>query len=411
MMIRRSTNIDWRLLFARRRREPNRLAELISQQTQFAHAIRKERARCERRSVVSEFALVSLNANWDQDPGKSQTLLCQIIDRLRITDELGWYDHRVTVLLPETDRDGAIHVANWIQELGRELKLKVDTDICLYPWDDQWARGSRWLEQDSDSPVTTDKQPSTPTPEGTSITPEHGPISTAPQTSIAERPRSRTSPVAMNQSLRKHEVLAIDSMPTPWWKRTIDLTGAIAGLTLLSPLLVAAAIAIRWDSRGQILFTQLREGKDGRIFRMYKFRTMRPDAESLQNQLRTKNEQDGPAFKMEDDPRVTQVGKFLRKSCIDELPQLLNVLKGDMSLVGPRPLPVSESTACQLWHRRRLSVLPGLTCIWQVSGGRQVSFDQWMRMDLEYARRQSLWLDTRLLWQTLRLVLRQRGSV
>lgn len=410
-MIRRSTNFAWRLLFARRRREHHRLTELISQQSQFAHSIRKERARCERRNVVSEFALVSLQANWDQDPSKAQALLTQIQDRLRITDELGWYDHRVTLLLPETDRDGAIHVANWVQELGRELKMKVDTDICLYPWDDQWARGSRWLEQDADNSDSNSKQPPSATAEGSSAIPEHGSVSTSPQATVAERPRTTTKATTSQQVLRKQDVLALDALATPWWKRTIDVTGAIAGLTLLSPLLVATAIAIRWDSRGPVLFTQLREGKDGRVFRMYKFRTMRPDAESLQNQLRTKNEQDGPAFKMEDDPRVTAVGRFLRKSCIDELPQLLNVLKGDMSLVGPRPLPVSESTACQLWQRRRLSVLPGLTCIWQVSGGRQVSFDQWMRMDLDYANRRSLWLDTRLLWKTLCLVLRQRGSV
>jgi lipopolysaccharide/colanic/teichoic acid biosynthesis glycosyltransferase len=201
------------------------------------------------------------------------------------------------------------------------------------------------------------------------------------------------------------------SASTPIWKRTIDVIGASIGLMLLAPVFIVTAAAIRIDSRGSAIFKQWREGKDGRRFMMYKFRTMTVNAESQQQVLREKSEQNGPAFKIKDDPRITRVGYYLRKSCLDEIPQLFNVLRGDMSLVGPRPLPVGESHACDMWHRQRLTVLPGMTCIWQVAGGRDVSFEEWMRMDLDYIRRRSLWLDLNLLFQTFFKVVRHRGSV
>jgi lipopolysaccharide/colanic/teichoic acid biosynthesis glycosyltransferase len=135
------------------------------------------------------------------------------------------------------------------------------------------------------------------------------------------------------------------------------------------------------------------------------------DAEARQAELRAKSEQNGPAFKIANDPRITRVGWFLRKTCLDETPQIFNVLRGEMSLVGPRPLPVVESHKCEMWHRLRLTVLPGLTCIWQVSGGRNVTFEEWMRMDLDYIRNRSVSLDLTLLAKTFLKVVRSRGSV
>jgi lipopolysaccharide/colanic/teichoic acid biosynthesis glycosyltransferase len=182
-------------------------------------------------------------------------------------------------------------------------------------------------------------------------------------------------------------------------------------LIALSPVFLVAAIAIKASSKGPVFFRQMREGKDGKVFGILKFRTMVVDAEAQQDSLRGQNEQDGPAFKIENDPRITATGKYLRKSCVDELPQLVNVLLGQMSLVGPRPLPVGESHGCAAWQRARLTVLPGLTCIWQAHGGRDVKFEEWMRMDLEYIKKRGFWFDTKLIVETALLALLHRGSV
>ena len=135
------------------------------------------------------------------------------------------------------------------------------------------------------------------------------------------------------------------------------------------------------------------------------------DAEAKKDDLRKFSEQDGPAFKLTDDPRVTRLGKYLRKSCIDELPQLINIVAGQMSIVGPRPLPVNESQQCLPWQRQRLTVLPGLTCTWQARGGRDVKFSEWMRMDLEYIEQRGLWFDLRLIGETAMVVVMHKGSV
>ena len=158
------------------------------------------------------------------------------------------------------------------------------------------------------------------------------------------------------------------------------------------------------------MFLQKRAGLGGRPFTIYKFRTMVVDAEAKKAALRAISEQDGPAFKLKHDPRVTAVGRFLRETSLDELPQLWNVVKGDMSLVGPRPLPVEESEKCATWHRRRLDVTPGLTCIWQVKGRSKVSFAEWIRMDRTYIGKRSLWQDLKLMVMTVPSVLLRRGA-
>ncbi len=198
--------------------------------------------------------------------------------------------------------------------------------------------------------------------------------------------------------------------PLPWWKRVFDVFGAALGLILATPLMAIAAIAIKLDSAGPVLFTQVRAGLGGKPFKIYKFRTMIVGAEELKHALRANSEQDGPAFKIKDDPRVTSVGRYLRRTCIDEFPQFWNVLIGDMSLVGPRPLPCDESEECENWQQTRLSVTPGLTCIWQVSGGMRISFVEWMRMDIRYIRSRRLLYDLKLLWATLIAVVFHRAS-
>jgi lipopolysaccharide/colanic/teichoic acid biosynthesis glycosyltransferase len=198
--------------------------------------------------------------------------------------------------------------------------------------------------------------------------------------------------------------------PMPLWKRAFDLIVAGVGLVLISPILIGAAIAIKLSSPGPVIFKQKRTGLGGKIFTIYKFRTMCVNAEKYQAELRKLNEQDGPAFKLTNDPRVFKVGKILRKTSIDELPQLINVLKGDMSLVGPRPLPVKEQDGCEQWQRHRLNVTPGLTCIWQVDGRSEVTFDEWVRMDVSYMRQRSLWSDISILLRTVPSVLMRKGA-
>jgi len=193
-------------------------------------------------------------------------------------------------------------------------------------------------------------------------------------------------------------------------KRLIDAALSVIVLIMLSPLLAVVALLIKWTSPGPVLFIQKRVGMNQRQFKLYKFRSMAADAEQTKEAIAHLNEQSGPVFKIRNDPRVTRIGRFLRKTSIDELPQLLNVLRGEMSLVGPRP-PLPEEVQQYAWmFRKRLSVKPGVTCIWQISGRNNVSFERWMEMDHEYIENWSLWLDLKILLNTIPAVLFSRGA-
>jgi exopolysaccharide biosynthesis polyprenyl glycosylphosphotransferase len=194
-------------------------------------------------------------------------------------------------------------------------------------------------------------------------------------------------------------------------KRSLDVVVSAALLVLLSPLLLTVAFLIKLTSPGSVLFLQERIGINKRRFKICKFRTMVPNAEQLMSRLESRNEVSGPVFKIQNDPRITRIGKLLRRSSIDELPQLLNVLKGEMSLVGPRPLPVRDYEGFnEDWQRRRFSVKPGITCLWQVNGRSGISFDQWMLLDLKYMDEWSLWLDLKILAKTVPAVVRGTGA-
>ena len=192
-------------------------------------------------------------------------------------------------------------------------------------------------------------------------------------------------------------------------KRVIDVVGSAVGITAMLPAFAACALAVKLTSRGPIFFRQTRVGAAGGTFSCLKFRTMYVGAHAQQAMLRAQSEQDGPAFKIKDDPRITPIGKFLRKFSLDELPQLFNVLVGDMSLVGPRPPIPSEVDDYSWWQRRRIAVKPGLTCIWQVYGRNRVSFKRWVEMDLYYIDNWSVWMDLKLIAQTVKVVLRGTG--
>ena len=194
-------------------------------------------------------------------------------------------------------------------------------------------------------------------------------------------------------------------------KRIIDIIGSLAGLIFLSPLFLIVSILIKLeDPKGKVFFSQERNGKYPGTFKMYKFRSMVHNAEELLEKLKDQNEQTGPVFKMKEDPRITRVGKFIRKTSIDELPQLFNVLRGDMSLVGPRPPIPREVEQYTTYQMQRLGVKPGLTCLWQVGGRNSVDFDGWVELDIEYIKNRSLWLDIKLIIKTVFVLFGDRNA-
>ena len=205
------------------------------------------------------------------------------------------------------------------------------------------------------------------------------------------------------------------SSPLDGWpvlaKRILDVTLSLALLVTIAPALVMIGLMVKLTSRGPIFFRQERIGRNKRRFFIYKFRTMVPNAEKMLPALEVLNEAQGPVFKIRNDPRMTPIGRLLRRTSIDELPQLFNVLRGDMSLVGPRPLPVRDYEGFdQDWQRRRFSVRPGITCLWQVKGRSNIGFDHWMKLDLQYLDEWSMWLDVKILAQTIPAVLRGSGA-
>lgn len=193
-------------------------------------------------------------------------------------------------------------------------------------------------------------------------------------------------------------------------KRALDIIASTLGLIILSPILLVVAILIKLESKGPAIFSQKRIGLNKKEFKMYKFRSMVQNAEELKEKLAKENEMSGPMFKMKNDPRVTKVGRFIRKTSIDELPQLINVLKGEMSLVGPRPSLPKEVSKFEPWMLRRLSVKPGLTCYWQVSGRSNIDFENWMKLDLQYVNDRSFWLDLKLIFKTARVLFGDKNA-
>lgn len=368
---------------------------------QVAGLLHRERARADRHQ--REFALVVLRLRGEAGEWAVLRLARLVLDAARATDEVGRYDDdAVCAILPDTDAGGAWFFARRVCDAAR---LKQLDPICLV-----YAYPSAWRPDDADDLESHDdaqrrcRHRRDPASREQASGGNH-------DASLDRRPAMRFTPDRGSDDVPVESLQAHFLRRMPWWKRSIDFVGAAVGLIIFSPvmLLVSAAIKLT-DPAGPVIFKQRRAGLGGRPFVIYKFRTMRADAERMKAQLMAMNEQDGPAFKITRDPRVTWIGHFLRKTSLDELPQLLNVLRGDMSLVGPRPLPVDESENCDQWHKRRLDVTPGLTCIWQVHGRSRVTFDEWARMDIRYVRRRRLWHDLSIILQTIPAVLLRRGA-
>lgn len=352
----------------------------------FRSRLETDRLRADRMGIA--MTLVTVRWELGNDPAESTARAFDVVEKhLRATDELGRLsDHEVAVVLWDTDEAGAnVFVDRLLKNAPADLPLEAT--LFVYP-----SRTAKPRNENKSKPVDNDEDsPASNSPGGDSTSDNES----------AERP-SADVPV---EQLEPAMATAMSPL-----RRAVDFVGATIGLILASPILAIAAVAIKISDQGPVLFVQERAGLGGRPFRIYKLRTMCVNADEKKKELLAHSEQDGAAFKLTNDPRVFRVGQILRKTSIDELPQLINVIRGDMSLVGPRPLPVAEAEQVAGWQRRRLDVMPGLTCIWQVEGRSRVSFVEWMRMDMRYIQQRSLFEDIYLMFATIPAVLLRRGA-
>lgn len=357
------------------------------------HILRRERTRADRSGLPLTMLLVGYDGRPETTCSNAATIVRMMQDRARITDEVGWFDQNTGfAVLPDTPVAGGRRFADTVR--GQLKGRGIETSFAIYQY---------VPDTDRSNPDDTDQGPGghplKPTP--------------TQRSAPAGRVRHQKVPALAMSRHRLQQAQPLSTFLTrrlPRWKRATDLAVAGSAFAVSLPLWALAAAAIKLDSPGPVIFKQKRAGLGNRPFEIYKFRTMHNNAEKLRDQLLHVNEQDGPAFKIKSDPRITRVGALLRKTSLDELPQLVNILRGDMTLVGPRPLPVGESDACASWQKRRLDVTPGLTCIWQVWGRSTVSFAEWVRMDLRYQRLLSPLKDLKILLATVPAVIKQRGA-
>lgn len=406
----------------------------------------------------STFGFIILRLENPRGARRQTIRLARLLhSRLRDTDECGHLGPgRIGVLLPETDSNNTQLVLESLLELAAERNLSIDGEAFAYP--DETLR-PRWgspivgqrdmsdvageqadyaeandaaaaMEADDDEALAFQSSETGHAGELLAVavrSTKRGKFATdrvghAVKYSVANEsivrvdlPHRWPNDLRASKNQEMHRQLegveprtsgVLAGLPLdfclpayPRWKRGLDILGSSVGLLLSGPVLLTLAATIKLTSRGPVLFCQERTGYQGKPFTIYKLRSMVLNAEELQAGLLERNERDGPAFKLKYDPRVTRVGRLLRATGLDELPQLLNVLRGDMSLVGPRPLPVHEAAECNPWQARRHDVKPGLTCFWQLSKSRKMTFGEWMRLDLQYARSASPLLD---LWLVVR---------
>ena len=338
----------------------------ISSHEEFRSALVKERARSDRNG--HGFSVAAFHLGTDSDALLS--LVHTLKNQIRTADEIGWYDEdAIGVLLYNTPAKGAWEFIDNVRAKIDEQKIPHACSVFTYPED--------WQELDERS----------------------GPFN-VPET---RQPRNAVARSVDNLGRIFHKGL-------PPWKRVVDFVFSSIGIVILSPVMAAVALAVKLTSKGPALFGQKRAGLGGVPFSCYKFRSMCVDAETKKKDLMAHNERTGPVFKMTNDPRVTPVGRFIRKWSLDELPQLFNVWMGDMSLVGPRPPTLDEVDQYRRWHDYRLDVVPGITCIWQVYARHDKDFENWVRLDIEYTRKRSFFLDMKLLVMTIPAVLSRKGA-
>lgn len=388
--VRKSRNLDDLLMLDLR--GPRKMLDQIV----FSECLLKERVRCDRGGP--RFCLLVFESTDSSVAEEQIAEIGTVLSKhLRITDELGRLEDEVVgALLTDTSVEGAWTVANKVVEKLLTDRNPPRASVYCYPSDSS-VDDARKGEQEYASTVCDSD--ANDEDDGDEDDGEHkdGEITNGDE-SGTDMPRHDST------SLQR-----FFAQPVSSFQRVRDILASILGLILLSPVLFFVGVAVKVTSKGPILFRQQRTGLGGKPFTILKFRTMRLGAEEEKAALLSQSEQDGPAFKMARDPRITSIGGFLRRSSLDELPQLWNVLRGDMTLVGPRPLPCEEIDSCTNWQRRRLDVTPGLTCTWQVSGRSMVSFSEWMRLDLDYIQRRSAKGDMSLIVRTIQVVFKGTG--
>ncbi len=349
------------------------------------------------------------------EPGPLSELARIVNERLRTEDTVGSLDQEhLAAVLPDTTEEGAFALANALISQIANAGLHYDFKIYVYPGKERGhghphiatgaaLRKDRNLKESSGShSKSEDKMPG----EVALIRSTKGVPSESGSSEVANLGEIRSA----FSSCTEEDLQQLFFIPISLRKRALDLIVAGSALVLLTPVFILVAIAVKLTSEGPAIFVQQRAGQGGKPFNFYKFRSMWADAEARKAALFAENEKDGPIFKIKDDPRMTPIGRFLRRTSLDELPQLYNVLKGDMTLVGPRPPTLDEVEHYEPWQYARLNIRGGITCIWQVSGRSEIGFEDWVRMDLRYAQKRGLALDLGLLAKTANAVMSGRGA-
>jgi lipopolysaccharide/colanic/teichoic acid biosynthesis glycosyltransferase len=356
----------------------------IYSREQFQMALEREKARAERNGHSVSLAIIQTSGRRTRERPRLEDVLR---GRLRIMDEAGWFDQsRIGVLMPYTSRQGAWHM---IEDMCRLMQGALSPSDCrVYTYPQDWLTG-RGAEDVQEVAHTREVQP---------------------VGSVAEHPRA-TSPL-------HDDPVSGGPADMPAWQRGLDITGALFGLMVLSPVFLATALVIKLVSPGPVFFKQVRIGRGGKPFLLWKFRTMTAGADTAIHQnhvaqlIRSANGAAAarPMAKLDDDPRVIPLGRIIRGACIDELPQLINVLRGEMSLVGPRPPIPYEVREYLPWQRRRFDTMPGLTGLWQVSGKNRLTFDEMIRLDIRYCRTKCLWKAVAIICRTPLAIAQEIGE-
>jgi len=369
---------DIRSLFKRKKRM--NASGVIHSPDSFRMILERERARAERTGHIFSLVIFSFNHGKGTDAVMLEQLGTVLVQKVRMSDEVGWYDEGKSIgtLLPGTTANGAAQFIEILRKkIGEEVESSLVSTVYTYPYSLDTTDGCKEAVEERD---------------------------TRSKSMLSLFATASSSPMTPSPGTTARPLEVLYARPFPLWKRTIDFFGALLFLILLFPLFLLVGFFIKVVSPGPVFYRQQRIGYKRRTFTFWKFRTMHVnnDTEGHRQYLSHLIENEAPMTKMDDgnDNRIIPFGKFLRYSCIDELPQLINVLKGDMSLVGPRPCLPYEAEKYLHWHARRFDTMPGMTGLWQVSGKNRMTFKEMIRLDIRYSRKMSPFLDTKILLLT-----------